>query len=318
MLSNESEAVSGRTDIGMAANRKSPADRHDDPRQALDELFTLAGRYRSTKAYGKLLEFVARFRFYSPFNAMLVHIQMEGARFVAPANRWLRDYGRRIAPDAQPLVILQPMGPVMFVFDVSDTFPLEGAPPLPREVVQPFEVRNGRIESELPQTIENAVRDGIEVASRKAGSQSAGKIGEVTSGRTLPFTVHTRSSSEVCQIPVRYALLLNSDHSNEAKYATLAHELAHLYCGHLGTHNDRWWPDRRNLPRDAEEFEAESVSYLVCRRKGVDTTSEQYLSDFLRRHTEVPPISLDSVMRSAGLIEQMGRERLAPRKEKAE
>ncbi len=34
---------------------------------------------------------------------------------------------------------------------------------------------------------------------------------------------------------VRYELLLNAKHSPEQKYATLAHELAHLYCGHLGS-----------------------------------------------------------------------------------
>lgn len=37
-------------------------------------------------------------------------------------------------------MILQPMGPVMFVFDVSETEPLPGAPCLPREVIAPFEV----------------------------------------------------------------------------------------------------------------------------------------------------------------------------------
>jgi hypothetical protein len=129
--------------------------------RALDELFSVARQYKSGEAYHKLLDFVARFRFYATFNAMLLHIQMPGAVFVAPANRWLRDYRRHIKANARPLVILQPMGPVMFVFDVSNTEPEAGAPPLPREVVQPFEVRHGRIGLELAKTIENAQRDGI-------------------------------------------------------------------------------------------------------------------------------------------------------------
>ena len=54
-------------------------------------------------------------------NAMLIHIQMKGAKYVATATRWNRDYGRRIKVGARPIVILQPMGPVMFVFDVTDT-----------------------------------------------------------------------------------------------------------------------------------------------------------------------------------------------------
>lgn len=111
----------------------SPADMWDQDaaKRALDELFNLTYQYRASKAYYDLMQFIARFRFYSPFNAMLVHVQMPGAKFVAPPYRWLRDYGRRIKPGARPLVILQPMGPVMFVFDVSDTEALKDAPPLP-------------------------------------------------------------------------------------------------------------------------------------------------------------------------------------------
>src|SRR5438105_15746564 len=106
----------------------------DVARRALDELFSLARRYKSSAAYRELIEFVGRFRSYSPFNAMLVHVQMPGATFVAPAKRWIREHRRKIKPGARPIVILQPMGPVMFVFDVADTEPEKGAPPLPREI----------------------------------------------------------------------------------------------------------------------------------------------------------------------------------------
>ena len=116
---------------------------------------------------------------------------------------------------------------------------------------------------------------------------------------------------------VRYELLLNGNHSREAQYATLVHELAHLYCGHIGSPNPQWWPDRRHLNRDTDlcEFEAESVCYLVCRRLGIDNPSDEYLAGYLKEHTEVPPISLEAVMVAANLIEKMGRERLKPRKE---
>src|SRR5437867_3969330 len=110
----------------------------NDSRRALDDLFSTARQYRTSQAYKDLLDFVSRFLFYSPFNAMLIHVQMRGARFVAPAHRWLQVYSRHIKPNARPLVILQPMGPVMFVFDVSDTEPEPNAPPLPPAVLNPF------------------------------------------------------------------------------------------------------------------------------------------------------------------------------------
>ncbi len=56
----------------------------DKTRRALDDLFNLARKYRTTESYRELLKFITEFRFYSPFNAMLIHAQMEGAKYVAP------------------------------------------------------------------------------------------------------------------------------------------------------------------------------------------------------------------------------------------
>lgn len=287
----------------------------DFARRALDELFNSAHQYKSSKAYHELLKFVGRFRFYSPFNAMLIHIQLPGATFVAPPHRWLHSYQRLIKPWAHPLIILRPMGPVMFVFDVKDTEAQEGAPPLPPEVEQPFAVTGGKIGSELDQTKENAKRDGINITEGDAGSQSAGAIRVARPSRHLKALAKLNPEPEFIQVPLRYELLLNSNHSPEAKYATLAHELAHLYCGHLGTPNNKWWPDRRGLTYAQREFEAESVCYLLCARLGIANPSHEYLSNFVAANEDTPSISLDCVMKAAGLIEQMGREHLKPRKE---
>jgi hypothetical protein len=49
---------------------------------------------------------------------------------------------------------------------------------------------------------------------------------------------------------------------------------------------------------------------------GIENPSAEYLSNYLRKNGDgdVPPISLERVVAAAGLIEQMGRERLKPRK----
>jgi hypothetical protein len=208
------------------------------------------------------------------------------------------------------------MGPVMFVFDVSDTIPEPDARPLPREVEHPFEVRGGRIHGEVQQTIDNAARDGVLVTRAKSGSQAAGQISHAGSKRTLQFQRKAHPEPEYVAIPHRYDIVLSQDHSAEAQYATLVHELAHLYCGHLGTPDPRWWPDRHFLSHSVREFEAESVSYLVCRRLGIDTPAEEYLSGFVNQNRETPPISLECVTKVAGLVEQMGRHRMKLRQEK--
>jgi hypothetical protein len=171
--------------------------------------------------------------------------------------------------------------------------------------------------SEYGLTIENAKRDGVDVVECEAGSQQAGQISRARPGRNLQVLVKQKPKAKYKSVALQYEVLLNRKSSTEAKYATLVHELAHLYCGHLGTPNDKWWPDREILGRAVREFEAESVCYLVCTRLGIENPSEQYLSGYLLKDPtgDVPAISFERVMTSAGLIEQMGRERLKLRKE---
>src|ERR1700686_667555 len=123
-----------------------------------------------------------------------------------------------------------------------------------------------------------------------------------------------KPSPKSTQVPLWFELLMNSVLSAEARYGTLVHELAHLYCGHLGKPKARWWPDRQNQSHAVREFEAEAVSYLVGPRLGIDTASDEYLAGYVRRCPATPLISLDRVMRSVWLLEQMGRASLGLRK----
>ena len=184
------------------------------------------------------------------------------------------------------------------------------------KVTDPF-AKHGpaRVDHQLEWTVENAKRDGVRIAERDAGSQSAGQIGVAEPGTFVSFQFRTRPYPESCDVKVRYELLLNAKHSPEEQYATLAHELAHLYCGHLGTPNLAWWPSRCGISETVREFEAESVAFLVCRRLGIETPSHEYLSGYFKDHISTPAISLNCVLKSAGLIEQMGRGQLGLRKE---
>jgi len=292
----------------------------DITRHALDELFNLVRKYRTGKSFRELVDFVSRFRFYKPYNGMLLHIQRPGATFVAPTHRWAEKYGRIVKPNANPLLILQPKGPVMFVFDVADTEPGPEAPPLPPEVEKPFEVRGGKVGNQLERTIENAKRDGVRILLKKEGSQSAGSISKQDEKSLVsPLMFETAKNKDGAPIytgiPVRYNLILNSAFSSEAIYATMVHELTHLYGGHLGTPSKKWWPDRRGLDEAVKEFEAESVTYLLCKRLGIDNPSDQYLAGYMNQDQKVPPISLECIMKAAGLIEKMGQERLKLRKD---
>jgi hypothetical protein len=263
----------------------------DDATRVLDELVHDARMYRSGRAFRELLEFAGRFRFYSPFNAMLIRLQLEGATFVAPARRWREKYGRSVRPEARPLVI-----------------------PLPPEVVRPFEIsRLPDAEAIMARSERNATRDGVRVTRAPSGSQQAGSI-QRASGPPVQLTVRRGSATEIVPIPQRYVACINADHDPSTQYATLVHELAHLYCGHLGTPDERWWPTRTRLDHATQEFEAEAVSYIVCKRIDDSVRFPPYLAHLLKGDG-LPPFSLDRVVKVAGDIEQMGKQNLPPRKD---
>ena len=291
----------------------------ESARSALDELFLLARHYRESSKFLELIRFVARFRRYSAFNAMLVHIQMPGARYVLPAKRWLKEYGRLPKRDAQPLVMLQPMSPIMFGFDVAQT---EGDA-LPAGFEDPFRFDGHLASGEFEMTLENARRDGVDVQLKALGSTLGGYVRNVASAdHVVGFGLVRRPVSvarvDGRDVPVVAEIVLNANLSNETNYATLTHELGHLYCGHVGTPNVRWWPSRRGLGRNVEEFEAESVSYLVCRRADLDTPAAEYLHGYLNANEVVPAISLDVVFKASQRIESMRKKKLPIRSVEAE
>ena len=117
----------------------------DKETKPLDELFQQVGVYRSGTNLLHLLEFIRMFPKLAPFNAMLLHIQKPGARYVLRAQEWKITFNRTIKPGATPLVTLIPFGPVKFVFDLSDT---DGDQPFPEELLSPFKIY-GAISKEI-------------------------------------------------------------------------------------------------------------------------------------------------------------------------
>jgi hypothetical protein len=288
--------------------------RRTEAKRSIDELVTEARLYRSSKAFHEMIDFVSNFRHYSPFNAMLLHNQRPGTQFVAPASRWRALYGRAIKPGPRPLIILQPRGPVIFVFDVSDTEPLPGARPLPADVERPFETSVQLPEDVWTRTVDNIKRDGIRVTLATHGAHSAGNVMQRTDGPAQEFVTRRRPRASIA-VPTRFEITINNGHDLATRYATLTHELGHLYCGHLGTPDEKWWPNRQDLDHAAKEFEAEVVSYIACKRIDPNTTFPPYLAQHLGKDRNVPAMSLERIMHAAGDIVQAGSTYLKPRPE---
>ena len=125
-----------------------------------------------------------------------------------------------------------------------------------------------------------------------AGDRNAGSIGVVQ-----------RASND--KETTQYKIHINDNHAPAVKFATLAHELGHLFLGHLGSDRNLNVPERPALGYSQQELEAESVAYLVCGRNGVKLKSQAYLSNFVNENTTDNQMDVFQIMRAAGQVETL-------------
>lgn len=256
-------------------------------RSLLDQLLSDSRLYTQSKDYKELLDFVVRLRNFAPFNAMLLQVQKPGLSYAASARDWRERFNRTLKAGARPLLILWPFGPVALVYDVLDT---EGDD-LPQDVSSFFAhgpIDEKRVASFVPLMKKN----NIEFRWIDAGDCSAGSINA------------TRRSTDP-KIPSQYQMLVNRNHVAAIQFTTLAHELGHLFLGHLGPDKILSVPARPKMNHAQVEIEAESVAYLVCARNGIITKSETYLTDFVTKNTTIEHIDFYQVMRAAGQVETL-------------
>jgi hypothetical protein len=257
----------------------------DASRADLAQLLTESRLYRSGPDYFALLDFVSRFPKFAPFNAMLLQLQRPGLRFAAPARDWWIYHRRRLKAGARPLIILYPFGPVALVYDVDDT---EGDP-LPAH----FAVfrAEGSVRPDFLLSITDRLKRRFHVALE------AVDFGETLAGEILRWRVPHPSGA-------RYRLVVNKRYGPVVHFTTVAHELAHLFLGHLGEDPDLSIEPRTRPSKALRELEAESVAYLVCRRHGITATSHEYLAGYLKPETTVEDLDLYNVMWAAGKVEE--------------
>ena len=285
---------------------------------AIDELVKRVGTYSTSAELAELFLFIKKFPHMSPYNMFLIHMQKPGSSFVATAEEWQSRYKRNIKPGARPLVILMPFGPVEFVFELGDTERgEEEGEPLPEQIERPFRVKGALNERIWARLLRNLERYGIAYYEADHGVDAAGRI-QRRKEETYKLVAKGKDAVFVRQC---YNLIVNRNHTIEEKCATIAHELGHLFCGHLGRPSGYLdlWSERCRLSKNTMEFEAECVASLACGRLGIDSASERYLADYL--HTgpdglrrEPPPFSVESILKATGMVEAMLQQSKQPPK----
>ncbi|MCX7109404.1 MAG: hypothetical protein NTX45_04565 [Proteobacteria bacterium] len=260
----------------------------EDCASAIDGLFQQAYADQGASAFDEFLDFTRRFSNLSVYNAMLVRVQRPGASAVASRKKWL-SIERHVVSGAIPIVILQPFGPVRFVYEFGDT---EGRE-LKGEKNSPLFATGKLDQKTYDNTRKAAEKYGVTVNETDqygvllAGTASGLKIRPefVTANTVTPFTVK-----------------LNKKHDLPTRFATLAHELGHVYCGHVGRDSKGRWPDRSSLGEGLCEMEAEAVAWLVCQRNGVTSRSKAYLSLLIEK-ADFSKVSMYAIFEAANRVE---------------
>ena len=174
------------------------------------------------------------------------------------------------------------MGPIMLVYEIEDTI----GPKLPEDLLNPFKVEGKFNPDDLEYFIHECHKDRISVHGATLKGFLAGRAIRIKKSEPLVY------------------IELNKNHKPGEQFATLCHEIAHIYLGHLGGDKDKRWPSRIGLGRNQRELEAEAVAYIICRRRNLITLSADYLAGYWAKPIERDNVSVDMIMKVAGRIEQ--------------
>lgn len=245
----------------------------------VDELFQAALATKGPAAFNAYLDAVCRLRHLSAFNAMLVHAQRPGVSWVATRRQWRRK-GRIVLPGAIPILILQPFGPVLFMYEATDT-----DPPLDSDRDNTLLAFGDPSEEQWKRLCWKAGTMGVRVEITPFGSRLAG------TAQGMGRVPQRHNSNEYFWIA-----RINSKFDLPTRIATLAHELGHIYCGHCGADPRGRWPARRPDACEIRELEAEAVAWLVCHRMGIRTRSPEYLSQL------ATPANIGEVSKDLGMF----------------
>lgn len=288
-LSRKLKAVA-KPNLTVLDGQSTQNDEVANVKSVLGEMIDSSKCYKTGKEYLDLLMFLGRFSSYSPFNLLLIHIQNPQCQYFATAKKFKNKFGRSIKEGARPMIILQPHGPVAFVYDLEDTI----GEVIPPRVLNPF-LSYGFLDGHfLFQLFKDLEQENIWVGLSLMSKKQAGYIFSLGHQVKDGKTVNT------------YSVKLNQKHDAPTLFTTFIHELAHLYLGHIQADETRGIKDRTHIKHVQREIEAESVAYVVCKRHQVEADSCAYLGGVTgSNETHLYKLDVDLIVKVVAKLEKL-------------
>ena len=262
--------------------------------------------------YRNYLRTMSRFHNYSLNNQALIHLQRPDATLVAGYNRWRDKFSRHVLRGEKGITIIAPT-PYKKKIEQEKLDPDTKLPILDADGKIVTEEKEIEIPMFRPvKVFDYAQTDGKPLPERVA-SPVANLTGSVENyeafmealRRSSPVPVEFKSLSAEMDgyfSPKSQSITLREGMSEVQTVSAAVHEIAHAKLHNYGLQQAA---ERKAKSRNAEEVEAESISFMVCAYFGIETGANSfgYVATW-SKNAELPEFraSLDTISKTANGI----------------
>ncbi len=262
--------------------------------------------------YRNYLRTMSRFHNYSLNNQALIHLQRPDATLVAGYNRWRDKFSRHVLRGEKGITIIAPT-PYKKKIEQEKLDPDTKLPILDADGKIVTEEKEIEIPMFRPvKVFDYAQTDGKPLPERVA-SPVANLTGSVENyeafmealRRSSPVPVEFKSLSAEMDgyfSPKSQSITLREGMSEVQTVSAAVHEIAHAKLHNYGLQQVA---ERKAKSRNAEEVEAESISFMVCAYFGIETGANSfgYVATW-SKNAELPEFraSLDTISKTANGI----------------
>lgn len=262
------------------------------------------GHYNDFLEYAKFMYSIKRF---AVFNSAMVISQRPGAEYVDTESNWEKRFGRKIKPGAIPIVIMQPFGPINFVYEARDTLGDNDITlfHFDDDVITGYPW-DRNVYDKLVRTVNQL---GIWYNEVNFGGRLYGQACILDE----PVMYVVEKAKKKYSFRTDICIQVNEGQSAPIKAATILHELGHILCGHFQydrVKNVLSVPRREaKLTHEQMEIEAEKVSEIASEMLGFYYDSSIYLrrnypeSDQLNFSLRVVVDAVDKILKSFSEVE---------------